>query len=457
MLPILRFSPPLLALLLVPASIFAQNLPVAAPLLTPNGGAGPAPFTVKMKCSTPGVSIHVTTNGVDPAESDMEFDGDATIQLDSPATLKARAFLPDGSMSPVTAATFQLQPAAGEGAAFLEQEVPRFMAAGRTYRVSVSFRNVGTTPWTAATHQLVPAKASGKFSWTTAAIAPETDAASWAESEFSFVVTAPAEAGLYNFAWRVASMNGQPFGETSPLQRIQVLDPNGDPDGDGVPNWAELELGLKYDVADSDRNGIPDGAEDFDGDSKADAAELLASAPGETKPAAKPSDAEFEKKLVALLKSGNRTYQQLRAMGYHLSDAEFEAFIKARPQLFVAMRAARRGDEKKPTLPGSPAVGLHFSSAIAKITDPIVRVQLLRVLKQSAHSFKHLRAIGFDYPDEDFAALLVADPKHFRSARIIRRDENGKRIIPGWPAISRQVTKEKEEASGAKKAVTARK
>ncbi len=444
MLPILRFAPPLLALVLTVAVASAQNLPVAAPLLTPNGGSGPAPFTVKMKCSTPGASIHVTTDGADPTESDMEFDADAAIQLDSPATLKARAFLPDGSMSPVAAATFHLQPAAGEVSAFLDQEVPRLMAAGRTYRVSVSFRNVGTTPWTAATHQLVPVKTGGKFSWTTAAITPEAEAASWAEAEFGFVVTAPAEPGLYNFAWRVAPVNGQPFGEASPLQRIQVLDPNADPDGDGVPNWAELELGLKYNVADSDRNGIPDGAEDFDGDGKPDAAELLASAsaPAVAAPS-KPSDADFEKKLIALLKSGNRTYQQLRAMGYHLSDAEFDAFIKARPQLFVATRAARKTSEKKPTLPGSPAVALHFSPAVAKITEPAVRVQLLRVLKESAHSFKHLRAVGFDYPDEDFAALIAADAKHFRSVRIVRRDEAGKRIIPGWPAICRQVSKEK--------------
>jgi len=122
-------------------------------------------------------------------------------------------------------------------------------------------------------------------------------------------------------------------------------------------------------------------------------------------------------------------------MGFKFTDAEFDAFIKARPQLFLATKAARKDEKGQAAMPGTPAVARRFNPKVAKLTDPVVRKPLVAVLKNSAHSFKHLRASGFDYPDEDFTALIAAAPKEFSATRIIRRDEKGQRIIPGWPAI----------------------
>jgi hypothetical protein len=61
---------------------------------------------------------------------------------------------------------------------------------------------------------------------------------------------------------------------------------------------------------------------------------------------------------------------------------------------------------------------------------------LVRALSLSPHSFKALRERGFTQSDSEFEKIIADHPGLFRSTRIIRRDENGKRIIPGWPAIA---------------------
>jgi hypothetical protein len=50
----------------------------------------------------PGATLRYTTNGADPTESDLAV----------PATLKARAWVPDRTPSVVAAGTYTLQPAA---------------------------------------------------------------------------------------------------------------------------------------------------------------------------------------------------------------------------------------------------------------------------------------------------------------------------------------------------------
>jgi hypothetical protein len=149
----------------------------------------------------------------------------------------------------------------------------------------------------------------------------------------------------------------------------------------------------------------------------------------------KPTATETRDRLIALLKNGSRTYKQLRALGFDFTDAEFDAFIKAHSTAFLMVRVIRHDESGKRILPGWPAAMLNFNPAVAKITDPAVRAQLSGALRSSGHSFKYLRAIGYNYPDEDFAALVAEYPKQFRATRVIRRDENGKRIIPGWPAL----------------------
>lgn len=64
---------------------------------------------------------------------------------------------------------------------------------------------------------------------------------------------------------------------------------------------------------------------------------------------------------------------------------------------------------------------------------------LVRALFTSPHSFKALRERGFKQSDAEFEKIIADHPGLFGSTRIVRRDEKGQRIIPGWPAISLQL------------------
>lgn len=436
-----------------PALWIASSLPVFAacatchaqkvetPVMDPPGGALAAPVAITFRCATPGAVIHVTTDGTDPTERDLELDPGASILLDAPSMVKARASMRDGRASEVASASFQLQPVAGDGASFLEQEVPSVVATGRTYRASVSFRNIGTTQWAAGTHRLDVAKANAKWGWVAKGIEPAAPVAPWKEADFEFALSAPAGPGTYNFEWRMGTSAGLPFGEASPVKRVLVIEANADTDGDGVLNWVELELGMKHDAADSDRNGIADGAEDRDGDGTPDATEYMAHAktptPENTR-SAKPEIAEADApgKLLEVLKSGPRSYKELRALGFAYTDEQFDAFLKKHGSLFLSTRSARGGEAGTPVSLGGASIMLNLSPAVAGITEPYVRELLVKTLKHSARSAKYLRTIGYNYPDSDFEALIKANPGVFRATRIVRRDGNGSRIIPGWPGIA---------------------
>lgn len=57
-------------------------------------------------------------------------------------------------------------------------------------------------------------------------------------------------------------------------------------------------------------------------------------------------------------------------------------------------------------------------------------------LTKSAHSFKWFREnTEIKYNDDEFNNLIKDNPNIFENAKVIRRDENGNRIIPGYPAI----------------------
>ncbi len=62
--------------------------------------------------------------------------------------------------------------------------------------------------------------------------------------------------------------------------------------------------------------------------------------------------------------------------------------------------------------------------------------RLLTELQRSPRSFIYLRSIGFTETDQQFEKLIAENSAIFNSTRIIRRDEQGNRQIPGWPGIS---------------------
>ena len=85
-----------------PSPIAEKAVAVSGPVvLTPTisleGGRYPSLRTVRINAATPESSIHYTTDGSDPTESDPVIASGDELDLDRSLTLKARAFLGDVS------------------------------------------------------------------------------------------------------------------------------------------------------------------------------------------------------------------------------------------------------------------------------------------------------------------------------------------------------------------------
>ncbi len=64
--------------------------------------------------------------------------------------------------------------------------------------------------------------------------------------------------------------------------------------------------------------------------------------------------------------------------------------------------------------------------------------RLVTELQRSPRSFRYLRTRGFHQSDGEFEELLNAHGGLFRRVRIVRRDDKGQRVIPGWPGMALQ-------------------
>ncbi len=86
-------------------------------------------------------------------------------------------------------------------------------------------------------------------------------------------------------------------------------------------------------------------------------------------------------------------------------------------------------------LPKSVATALAAAKAASEPAAAAALDRLVREPHYSSRSFRHLRTIGFAHSDEGFARLVAAHPTLFKPLRIVRRDESGQRVIPGWPGV----------------------
>lgn len=84
------------------------QLIVATPVFTPDGGVYPSEQDVVITCSTAGATIHYTTDGNDPTESDPTIaSGDSVlVSVDPPTILKAKAWKTDLEPSSIKEATY---------------------------------------------------------------------------------------------------------------------------------------------------------------------------------------------------------------------------------------------------------------------------------------------------------------------------------------------------------------
>ncbi len=336
----------LLTGLVCAAPLFAA--PVATPKFSPEGGALPAPVKVTIRCATPEASVHVTLDGSEPTLRDLEIDADSSVLLDEPGTLKAKAWLPDGTASATTTATYALRPVEGNGASFSDQSAPALMAVGRSYPISVTLRNIGRLPWSRGIHALAPYRAKDGPQWGVIPIEVTETIATWSTASFETRVTAPPEPGTYNLRFRMLA-SGRAFGEATPVLRVTVLS-----------------------AADFER---------------------------ETKPSS--------------------------------------------PSLATAVTGGAKGEAARPAptpVPLPKSVAAAFAQAKSTLNPAAGRDldRLVRELQRSARSFRYLHTIGFDQSDAEFERLITEHPALFKSVRIVRRDEHGQRVIPGWPGLALQ-------------------
>jgi hypothetical protein len=81
---------------------------VIRPVFTPDGGTYNSEQNVVITCATDGATIHYTTNGIDPTESDPTIISGSSILIDHSLTLKARAWKSGLDPSNIKSANYQL-------------------------------------------------------------------------------------------------------------------------------------------------------------------------------------------------------------------------------------------------------------------------------------------------------------------------------------------------------------
>ena len=111
------------------------TLQVATPTLSPGTATYSSSQTVTVSCSVSGATIHYTTNGNEPTESDATVASGSTVSVTQSQVLKAKAFKSGWLASGVGTATYTLKPA-----------TPSLSPSGGSYSTSQSVTvNLTTT------------------------------------------------------------------------------------------------------------------------------------------------------------------------------------------------------------------------------------------------------------------------------------------------------------------------
>src|SRR5205823_2936326 len=131
---------------------------VATPRLSPFGGTSTANMTVTVTDVTAGATIHYTTSGVDPTESDPTVASGGTIAITQTTTLKANAWLSGMPTSNTTTATYTLTVATpslspGTGTYTSAQTVT---ITNSTSGATIRYTTDGTTPTATSTIYTAP-------------------------------------------------------------------------------------------------------------------------------------------------------------------------------------------------------------------------------------------------------------------------------------------------------------
>lgn len=112
-----------------------------------------------------------------------------------------------------------------EYAEFTSQKVETNMQAGKTYSVSITFKNTGGKAWKKGKYWIIYSdprmNARNNNIWGIDSVTVKKSVKKGSKYEFKFKVTAPQEPGIYFFSWMMCGSNGT-FGTGSELQQITV-------------------------------------------------------------------------------------------------------------------------------------------------------------------------------------------------------------------------------------------
>ena len=119
--------------------------------------------------------------------------------------------------------------ATANDAKFISQIVPTQMNPGQTYPVSITFRNTGSTTWTAAdAYRLGTQNPQDNTTWVASKRAElPAPVAPGERVTFNFNVTAPATTGSYDFQWEMLREFVEWFGAVSPNATVLVAPTSG--------------------------------------------------------------------------------------------------------------------------------------------------------------------------------------------------------------------------------------
>jgi hypothetical protein len=103
---------------------------------------------------------------------------------------------------------------ATNNASFVSQTVGSSMTVGQTASVTVTMRNTGTTTWAAGSYYLRSQNPVDNMTWGVNRVNLASPVTPGNNATFTFNMTAPATAGLYNFQWRMSQDGVGSFGDT---------------------------------------------------------------------------------------------------------------------------------------------------------------------------------------------------------------------------------------------------
>jgi choice-of-anchor B domain-containing protein len=120
-----------------------------------------------------------------------------------------------GELSDNVAVTVQGASSPPNASLFVGQSVPAVMGVGQAYAVSVTMRNTGTNTWVAGSYVLGSQNPHENRDWGPSRVSLSGSVAPGQDAVVSWMVTAPAVVGQYNFQWRILNVAVEWFGELS--------------------------------------------------------------------------------------------------------------------------------------------------------------------------------------------------------------------------------------------------